>query len=623
MAVTVWLIPAPRHRVTVVTLLLGLALSLGGVARATTLAEFGFGSMRVNGQLPLGTRPLLVIIANYQGAPEIAQHDWDSLVFGSAGPSVANYYREISNGRFTWNSAGLLRANFTQAERMTRAGHAQIVEAALAQNPGYRVLDFDADGDGTVRGSELSILILNNLVDGGGQTVPVVVGPLSLQVSMVGHRDSLMTSCHELCHTLGAVDLYGNTQNLHTGISLMGSTIVTDSNRGSFHLDPWHKLALGWSEPRIVSLRGNGQAILPAAQFKHADAPVLLFDPLRGTEEFYLLEYRTPAPPSGGAGFDANVTGQGLLIWHAWQSPDHNPVMTAVHTTLPFPVQGGWTICSNCLGNFYRPNQGASHCPSGGTHRPFDTHDFSMVLNSPADPGQPNWRWCSKCQGMFYGGNGLPTRCPADNGPHDGSTSANYTLRFQGQQPNRGQRGWAWCRKCQALFYTGASGGGLNPTGGVCPASGQHDASASAEYSLHYQVYGVFSESATDNVLGASTGWPVGSLSPFSRWFADGAEVRVRTHPVSQLHDGDALLVEWISELPPPPFSGETWIDYVNPGFLRLGTFDLPFGFLAEAIGYTPFYSRILVKPGTSRETLTIRQSIRLEAPLGAVTIGR
>ena len=181
--------PDRRHRVALVTLLLSLALSLGGVARAMTLAEFGHGAMRVDGQLPLGTRPLLVIVANYQGTPELVQHDWDSLVFGSTGSSVVNYYREVSNGRFTWSRAGLLWANFTEAARMTRARHDQIVEAALAQNPGYRILDFDRDGDGTVRGSELSILIVDNLLDAGGQTTLVRVGPLDLQVSMVAHRD--------------------------------------------------------------------------------------------------------------------------------------------------------------------------------------------------------------------------------------------------------------------------------------------------------------------------------------------------------------------------------------------------------------------------------------------------
>jgi hypothetical protein len=60
----------------------------------------------------------------------------------------------------------------------------------------------------------------------------------------------------------------------------------------------------------------------------------------------------------------------------------------------------------------------------------------------------------------------------------------------------------------------------------------------------------------------------------------------------------------------------------VNAGVIRLGTFDQPFGSLGEAVAFSPFYRRILIKPGTGHETLTVRQSVRIEAPLGPVTIG-
>jgi hypothetical protein len=153
-------------------------------------------------------------------------------------------------------------------------------------------------------------------------------------------------------------------------------------------------MRLGWCEPRIVSLRSSDSAVIPAAQFQQPDAPVLLFDPVRGMSEFYLLEYRTNNT-SIQAGFDADVSQQGLLIWHVWQNPDHSPVLTSVHTTLPYPSQTGWTICKKCKVMFFRPGMGSSRCAAGGGHEPFDTHDFSMVWNSPADPGHAlpgGWR---------------------------------------------------------------------------------------------------------------------------------------------------------------------------------------------------------------------------------------
>ncbi len=73
----------------------------------------------------------------------------------------------------------------------------------------------------------------------------------------------------------------------------------------------------------------------------------------------------------------------------------------------------------------------------------------------------------------------------------------------------------------------------------------------------------------------------------------------------------------------PDAFTGETWVDYENPGFFRLGTFELPFGSLGEAVALAPCYGRILVKPGSERETITVRKSLRIEAPLGPVTIER
>ena len=49
-------------------LLAALLLAGGKNAQATSLTEFGFQSMRVDGQPALGTRPLLLIIANFAGA---------------------------------------------------------------------------------------------------------------------------------------------------------------------------------------------------------------------------------------------------------------------------------------------------------------------------------------------------------------------------------------------------------------------------------------------------------------------------------------------------------------------------------------------------------------------------
>jgi hypothetical protein len=90
--------------------------------------------------------------------------------------------------------------------------------------------------------------------------------------------------------------------------------------------------------------------------------------------------------------------------------------------------------------------------------------------------GQTNWRWCQKCQGLGYGGNPSPGACPA-GGQHDFSASANYALSIN-DASFPGQDNWRWCQKCQGLGYNG------NPSPGPCPAGGAHDHSTSADYRL-------------------------------------------------------------------------------------------------------------------------------------------
>jgi hypothetical protein len=87
------------------------------------------------------------------------------------------------------------------------------------------------------------------------------------------------TSCHELTHLLGAIEMYGlwgdGEQMLHQGITLMSS--------GLTHLDPWHKLQFGWIEPGIISIHAGGRFTLPAAALGNPAAPLLLYDVGRGT----------------------------------------------------------------------------------------------------------------------------------------------------------------------------------------------------------------------------------------------------------------------------------------------------------------------------------------------------
>jgi Zn finger protein HypA/HybF involved in hydrogenase expression len=94
---------------------------------------------------------------------------------------------------------------------------------------------------------------------------------------------------------------------------------------------------------------------------------------------------------------------------------------------------------------------------------------------------QENWRWCKKCQGLFFGGASAvqgPVGTCAGGGGHDASQSGCYALPQSptlSVLPIQTQGKWYWCRKCQALFFGG------NP-GSKCPAGTAHDKSGSGEY---------------------------------------------------------------------------------------------------------------------------------------------
>jgi hypothetical protein len=88
---------------------------------------------------------------------------------------------------------------------------------------------------------------------------------------------------------------------------------------------------------------------------------------------------------------------------------------------------------------------------------------------------QENWAWCNRCQGLFFAGNNTLGSCPAPGGgPHKDTGSGDYVLATSGG----GQSDWAWCNKCQGLFFFG------NNTLGFCSAGDTHDGTGSSIYIL-------------------------------------------------------------------------------------------------------------------------------------------
>lgn len=609
-------------------------------ATGATLADFGYNHMQIDGQEARGHRPLLVILVSFASGPALSHPNsyYDDLVFNLFSTnSVNSYFVENSNSRFFWERAGagvigpLSRPATERSTNWVAIAKAAGLEAvnvhwadylwfsnvvAQAMMSGlFNFADYDTDGSGIVTGDELALLIISNDVspdsDGEGatrwttrvkppgSTVAVEEGATAIQ-----HNASFNVLAHECCHLLGTWDLYG-AANLSADLSLMCGTT---SRTRIYHLDPWHKCSLSWSEPRIRSLRAGGVAVLPATQLTQADAPVILYDPLGDPNEFFMVEYRTPSSPVGN-GYDRNVAGSGLVIWHVKQDGGKNPVYLADLSLGPLPGQPKWRWCSKCQGLAYAGNPSAGPCPEGGLHVTTNGSPYQLVTLASA-PGQHDWRWCHKCQSLFFGGGESTSVCPAGGG-HERTVSSDYSL-VADSPGAAGQHGWRWCRKCQGLFY------GPSQAQSDCPADGlRHDGSASGDYAvvMTSEARGVFAEGAPDLRHGGNVVWGSGETTPNLRWL-DGSEmpVRIYVHPFS-LGDG-SITIEWLRD-------ESYWVDFAYTGIFEFGTFELPFNTLAEGVTAVPHGGTIHLKAGSGNETASVTKRVRLQAYGGPVTIGR
>jgi M6 family metalloprotease-like protein len=341
-----------------VWLILMSGLTVDARAQGVTLEDFGYQNMKVNGSLSLSARPTLVILLDLANTGTFAHSnaDYDNLVFNpfntnSAGlRSVNGFMLVSSHGRFSLTRVGpgligplQLPADQT-AKALTNDNMRAAFAISAAVSAGVNFAPYDANDDGKITANEVAVLIFDNVnpnpqgatrwanpdgVNGADFTPAGSTKSFSLRVALAAQRAGFSTICHEFTHAgLNTVDLYGgaNGQTVcyNNNYTIMSCTIGASDDMLSFGLDAWHKLQLGWIEPRIRSLPAGGVETIAAAQIISAtDAPIILYDPARGTSEFFLLEYRTSTSPSG-PGYQDNIPSNGLGIWHVVHDGNKN-----------------------------------------------------------------------------------------------------------------------------------------------------------------------------------------------------------------------------------------------------------------------------------------------------------
>jgi M6 family metalloprotease-like protein len=325
---------------------LASALVLFGATAPLAALERGMFGWR--GGEVAGRRPLLVIWlreADDMPADELAKYKqyYHDVVFGQsdgAPPaerrnhfelSVVGYYHEVSAGKFTFTRAGLVGPLGAPVKGRSVGEIAALALKAAAREGGIDFKAFDANRDGRIAPDELAVLIFTNVPLAGRRwedfsladrslSIPDLGVAFAGRVAVVGETDAFAIVNRELFHLIApaAVNLDGWPQKcfaLNGGRSLMAAANTGDPAL-TMHLDPWHKMLVGWTEPRVFALgkpnreKLAAQHIEPGADMGYK-RPILLYEAMKGTSEFFLLEYRTHS----GLGFDQAVVNSGVVVW--------------------------------------------------------------------------------------------------------------------------------------------------------------------------------------------------------------------------------------------------------------------------------------------------------------------
>jgi M6 family metalloprotease-like protein len=317
-------------------------------------------------QPAVGTGSLLVLMWDPQRptdpAPTVGAVT--NLIYGSY-PSVSDYFTTNSGNNFAIANAGILGwfaadkpySFYWSAEDPTDADHDGFTsghvrkwwEAITKADATFDFSIYDTNGDGVLDPRELGIVIVipQNSAFGtvrvpASQQYPawqplVVDGvtiPLIAEV-YAGSPPNMGAFVHETSHLLfNLPDMYFAFYNPYDA----GAYSIMDACYWDAHLDPFHKIHLGWLQPTIVRHSG-WYTIYPV---ESAGEAYVLMDPAHGEKEYFIVENRGRSQH-----YDTMLPDSGLAVWHVMEDP-------AVYGALAAPTgvsSSDWsTIATNDWG---------------------------------------------------------------------------------------------------------------------------------------------------------------------------------------------------------------------------------------------------------------------------------
>jgi M6 family metalloprotease-like protein len=278
-------------------------------------------------------RPLLVVYTHFSDVADPPGQGlaWaDGRYFGDSFPSAVHYFEVNSSG-----ALGLSRAAETQGTPDDGIVDVNAGASGPFLNPPGVPLDpeglqrrnktslqladpyvdyssFDRNDNGHITVDELAIVNLYVDPTGGSDDCGVARGiedvtldgvQFDVDAAHLSTSTNLMTNIHELGHLLFNMrDYYG------FGVGNFDIGAPTCDGEGTFMAaSAYHKLHLGWAQPTIVTR--DGYYDVPNAYT--TGRSFLLYDPERGTNDYFLVENRRQQADT----YEASAQDSGLVIW--------------------------------------------------------------------------------------------------------------------------------------------------------------------------------------------------------------------------------------------------------------------------------------------------------------------